>query len=183
MSILIGITGKLNVGKDQLAQYLAAGLSERGYKPEIKKFAGKLKTIAALLTGIPAEKWEDREFKNSRLGLEWDNMTVRSFLQKLGTEAVRDGLYRSAWVNALFADFKDDSCWIISDMRFENELAEILKRGGAALRVTRDLPSVDTHPSETALDGWLMYEVNNNGTLDDLREAAYGVLNRIFYTK
>jgi ABC-type oligopeptide transport system ATPase subunit len=30
---------------------------------EIKKFAGKVKEIASLLTGIPIEKFEDQEFK------------------------------------------------------------------------------------------------------------------------
>lgn len=32
-------------------------------------------------------------------------MTVREFLQKLGTEAIRDGLHTNAWVNALFSDY------------------------------------------------------------------------------
>ena len=36
---------------------------EEQSKWEIKKFAGKLKQIASLLTGIPIEKFEDQEFK------------------------------------------------------------------------------------------------------------------------
>lgn len=172
MSILIGITGKLNVGKDQFAQYLAEEFRDRGYKPEIKKFAGKLKAIASLLTGIPAEKWEDRAFKESSLGPEWDHMSVRSFLQKLGTEAVRDGLYKNAWVNALFADFKEDSCWIVSDMRFPNEMEAIIHHGGICVRVLRETGNTDTHPSETALDGYRMKEIPNDGTLQQLRRFA-----------
>ena len=38
---------------------------------EIKKFAGKLKTIASILTGIPKDKFEDQEFKKTELGPEW----------------------------------------------------------------------------------------------------------------
>jgi len=35
-------------------------------------------------------------------------MTVRDLLQKLGTEALRNGLHENVWVNALFADYKLD---------------------------------------------------------------------------
>ena len=81
------------------------------------------------------------------MGPDWD-MTYREFLQKLGTEAMRDGLHTNVWVNALFADYiphkkeggfqrsvKDTNGipydfeyeveypnWIITDMRFPNEL-------------------------------------------------------------
>jgi hypothetical protein len=37
----------------------------------VKKYAGKLKTIASILTGIPVGKFEDHEFKNSELPKEW----------------------------------------------------------------------------------------------------------------
>lgn len=90
----------------------------------IKKFAGKLKTIASLLTGVPEEKFEDQEFKNSYMSDDWQYlkqmyecdennqdgysmmpMTYREFLQKLGTDAIRKGLHTNTWVNALFADY------------------------------------------------------------------------------
>ncbi len=51
---------------------------------EIKKWAGKLKTIASLLTGIPVEKFEDQEFKKTNLGPEWNVLlwlTTTVFLQ------------------------------------------------------------------------------------------------------
>lgn len=101
---------------------------DNGYSEswQIKKFAGKLKQIASLMTGIPVEKFEDQDFKKTYLGEEWSysvaldrdtvlqehkyweekQMTVREFLQKLGTDAVRDNLHTNAWVNALFADYK-----------------------------------------------------------------------------
>jgi len=94
---------------------------------EIKKWAGKLKTIASLITGIEVEKFEDQEFKKTNLGPEWnitkqyesdapwiaeggesyeEPMTVRDLLQILGTEAMREGLHTNVWVNALMADYK-----------------------------------------------------------------------------
>ena len=94
---------------------------------EIRKFAGKLKDIASHLTGIDIEKFEDQEFKKTLLGPEWGTvqhnplnnipvfgdvqfnslMSVRDFLQKLGTDALRMGLHDNVWVNALMADYKD----------------------------------------------------------------------------
>ena len=80
---------------------------QSGWK--IKKFAGKLKTIASVLTGIPTEKFEDQEFKKTNLGQEWSDhgmpITVRDLLQRLGTDALRRGLHPNTWVNALMADY------------------------------------------------------------------------------
>lgn len=141
--MIIGINGKINSGKDtvgRIIQYLTSEYDTRyvyadwvdrvenyssdPYSPwEIKKFAGKLKTMASLLTGIPVEKFEDQEFKKTYLSEEWNSpynipfsgpdfvehdgrMTVRELLQKLGTEAMRDNLHENVWVNALFADYK-----------------------------------------------------------------------------
>ena len=145
---------------------------------EIKKFAGKLKFIAEILTGIPVEKFEDQEFKKSQLGPEW-GMTVRDFLQKLGTDGLRDGLHSNTWVNALMADYvpiadeayvmEDGSIfdmkempgypvypdWVITDVRFPNEAQAIKNAGGIVIRVDRPgYKPVNPHPSETALDNW-----------------------------
>lgn len=139
---------------------------------EIKKFAAKLKTVASLLTGIPVDKFEDQEFKKTNLPDEWCTlqqsgrnkvflpMTVRELLQKLGTEAMRDGLHTDVWINALFADYKPQGArrykylgslledkhhgllnnpnWIITDMRFPNEMEAVVKKGGITIRVVRD---------------------------------------------
>lgn len=147
---------------------------------EIKKFAGKLKQIASFLTGIPTEKFEDQEFKKTTLGKEWNYlkqvaeneideegnchdyydkrpMTVREFLQRLGTEGLRMGLHENVWVNALFADYKAIPTsvtshtgihswieknapypnWIITDVRFPNEAQAIKERDGVIIRVNR----------------------------------------------
>ena len=128
---------------------------------EQKAFAGKLKTIASMLTGIPVEKFEDQEFKKTNLPEHWNTlqqsgrnkvslpMTVRELLQKLGTEAMRQGLHTNVWVNALFADYKPDCTpkdafnkdlpnWIITDMRFPNEMEAVVERKGITIRVNRD---------------------------------------------
>jgi hypothetical protein len=245
---LIGISGKLGSGKDtvgSIIQYLTseyrdkyeyADWSDRvnnyGSDPHSsfinKKFAGKLKAVGSLLTGIPIEKFEDQEFKKTDLPNEWvyvengyaaRNMTVRDFLQKLGTEAMRNGLHTNVWVNALFADYKPQDApykhlgdlledkhhgvlnnpnWILTDMRFPNELESVVERGGITIRVNRKIKiggedygftHVDVkqavkdgimaaeHPSETALDdAEFKYTIENNGTIQDLVEEVKRIL-------
>lgn len=148
--MIIGLSGYVGVGKDTVGaiiQYLSCKnvgntqvediledyshhewwLEEQS-EWEIKKFAGKLKEIASLLTGISVKKFEDQEFKRKELGKEWtierginalkgplgDNaiynhfnspLTVREFLQRLGTDALRNHLHENIWVNALFANY------------------------------------------------------------------------------
>lgn len=168
---LIGISGRAGSGKDtvgDIIQYLTSEKDDRLSFEEWKKlalnnsywankkFAGKLKTIASLLSGANIEDFEDQEFKKGRMTSDW-GMTYREFLQKLGTEAMRDGLHENVWVNALFADYKGRKTkihqltpvkqdfivdtypkWIITDMRFPNEMEAIEERGGITIRVVRE---------------------------------------------
>jgi len=177
---------------------------------ETKKFAGKLKAMASLLAGVPVEKFEDQEFKKLNMPECWNKlqqsgrskvsmpMTYREFLQKLGTEAMRDGLHTNVWVNALFADYKPSQVrsadsfdletydgkypnWVITDMRFPNELEAVAKREGITIRVVRDngtrAINTDFHPSEIALDDYVVnYEIVNEGTIKDLAEKVQIIL-------
>lgn len=113
-------------------------------------------------------------------GNDHERLTVRSFLQKLGTESVRNGLHHNTWINALFADFTEDSKWIITDVRYPNEYEAIKQRGGVMIRVNRGEQSKDAHISETALDDFKFdYTINNNGSLDELKENVSEVLKAI----
>lgn len=166
MNNLISLSGKASSGKDLVSliiqlidawgdkatvtniydSLLHPSSFTKNSKWENKKFAGKLKEIASLLLGVPVERFEDRHFKESKLGKEWaiwemtsdyevkyfnteDELldyctansfpptdkfnysykkiipTVRQFLQRLGTEALRDGLHTNAWVNATFVNY------------------------------------------------------------------------------
>lgn len=121
--MIIGISGKIGSGKDTVAKIITELEPDKYWS--IRKFAGKLKDVATLLTGIPQSKFEDQEFKKTFLGPEWGTwktnngqapkegdagiakmMTVREFLQKLGTEAMRNGLHDNTWVNALMREYE-----------------------------------------------------------------------------
>lgn len=225
--MIIGLSGYAGTGKDTVAkiiQYInckntgAVTLEEvvnnrehtwwleeqSGW--EIKKFAGPLKKVASILTGIPEEKFEDREFKESYLGPQWDKeiyyehfddivddrYSVREFLQRLGTDAIRQNLHPNAWVNALMAEYRPysargssyeevESKWVISDVRFYNEAQAIIDRGGVVIRIDRPgfIP-INNHPSEIELDGWdFHYRILNASDLVSLKATVEVVLNKI----
>jgi hypothetical protein len=189
---------------------------------EIKKWAGKLKYIASIITGIPVEKFEDQEFKKTNLGPEWnitkqyesdapwiaeggesyeEPMTVRDLLQILGTEAMRDGLHKNVWVNALMADYKihpehfNDIAngretgdgypnWIITDTRFPNEAQAIKDKGGMVIKVDRPgVGPVNGHPSEDALKDYNFdYVIHNDGSINDLDNKVIEFINNYIFT-
>jgi hypothetical protein len=202
--MIIGISGYSGSGKDLVGTIIQEISLNKWH---IKKWAGKLKTIASILTGIPVENFEDQEFKKTLLGPEWGTvkdiplngvpvfadiqfnslMTVRDFLQKLGTEAIRDSLHENTWVNATMVDYtpvqvqwadgplggyKDGPMpnWIITDTRFPNEAEAIKKAGGIVIRINRPgVQPINPHPSETSLDDWNFDAViNNDGDVADI---------------
>lgn len=202
---LIGISGKIGAGKDTVGIIIRQlGFTNNGGTWENMKFAGKLKIIASLLTGIPIKKFEDQEFKKTILGSEWgrptkqnplnaiepfkditfvEMMSVRDLLQKLGTEAMRNGLHENVWVNALFADYTEDKQWVITDVRFPNEFKAIKEKGGIVIRVNRPghgnsmKELAEAHPSETALDGHEFdYVIENNSNLEQLISKVREIL-------
>lgn len=71
--------------------------------------------------------------------------------------------------------------WIITDMRFPNEIEDIRSRGGITIRVNRyDITGqgkLNPHSSETALDDAKFdYEIINDGTIEDLIKKVKKVL-------
>jgi len=139
--------------------------------------------------------------------------TPRLLLQQMGTECGRNIIHPNVWVNALMADYRiegqidkgktysgsDYPNWIITDMRFPNEMNAI-RNHGITIRINREIKinfSDDTvtaaaislnalakinqtgiyHPSETALDNAEFdYVIDNNGTLEKLIEKVKQIL-------
>jgi hypothetical protein len=189
---IIGINGRINHGKDEVAkiiQYLTFINSKKELNNyctynyfknssltmisnwQVKKMAYKLKQIASILLNVPVAKFEDRDFKDVQLPVEWDYMTVRTFLQKLGTEVMREGLHQNTWANAFWSDFdRDNDHWLITDIRFPNEYESVKDRNGIVIKVVRDIEiPKHEHESETALDSYRFdYVINNNKDINHL---------------
>lgn len=153
----------------------------------------------------------DKEFKNNN-NAYIEKLTPRELLQIIGTDCIRGKVHPNAWVNALFADYKYEihrsevptraagfidqhvyPNWIITDMRFPNELEAVKRRGGITIRVNRPYDSLNqnslfslqkqqetnNHPSETALDNAEFdYIIENNSTIEDLIHTVSLILKR-----
>lgn len=126
-------------------------------------------------------------------------ITVRQFLQWLGTEAGRNSIHPEIWVNSLFVDYRcsyennpwydnksvyevseEDELanppmpprWIITDLRFRNEYNAIKNRNGVCLKVIRG-ESTSSHISELDLNGVRFdWTIHNNGTIKDLEKKV-----------
>lgn len=136
---------------------------------EHKKFATKVKEVAAVLLDAKVSEFEEESFKKSALPTELQSgevKTVRQFLQHIGNS------FRTYnpdfWVNALFSDYNEWEEWVISDVRFPNEALKIRELGGIVLRVDGNHRE-DEDVSENALDGFTFDGViDNSGDFDFL---------------
>lgn len=156
-------------------------LGYEGYKN--KKFADTIKDTLCLWLGCTRKDLENREFKETPLGKEWwrydfESATIvkptpRLLLQLLGTECGRNIIHPDIWVNTLMNRYTPDNKWIISDVRFPNEVKAIKDKGGVVVRIHR--PSILTngqelHESETALDNYNNFDHTfiNDGSIENL---------------
>ena len=178
--MIISITGKIGSGKDTIARMIQEYTKDSW---EVRKFAGKLKQIASILTGVSQHLFEDQEFKKLDMSGNW-GMTYREFLQKLGTDALRDNLHKEVWINALFSEQRDrNSNWIITDTRFPNEYDACKKHDAVMIKVVRPGSYTGNHASEISLDhisdsGW-DFIIINDGTLEDLQIKVSHIMIQI----
>lgn len=153
---------------------------------------------------VEAEKFHSEVWDDTGTHIKSSVLTPRKILQLLGTEAGRNIIHPNIWVNALMSEYKRPSYWedryydevnkkgfsgreevwgdlpnwVISDMRFPNELEAVKKRKGITIRVNRpSVKSEDEHESETALDNATFdHVIVNDGTIEDLTEKVKQIL-------
>lgn len=190
MTTIIGLTGFARSGKDTVGQIL---VDQHGF--ERRAFADKLRAVA-----LGADPYVEVEHGFARLssvvngdewtcGVGWDRAKtdypdVRRFLQRLGTEGVRDNLGSMTWIDAAMVGLRlhgvarrqSKLAVVFTDVRFPNEVAAIQGLGGQVWRVVR--PGVEppnAHASEQVLDG-IDKTLLNNGNLLYLSELVTIVL-------
>lgn len=169
--MIIGITGKKGSGKSTAAEFLVP----LGYKHH--GFADLLKDATCTLFGITREYLEN--VKNNGL-IELYNpsdegevtVTVRKFLQRMGTEVGREMFGEDFWVDQFYRRHSQFHRIVISDVRFNNEARAILNRGGRIVEIQRPgLDDSDAHASEQGIDkNYIDMFIMNAGSLATLRE-------------
>jgi hypothetical protein len=187
---IIALSGFARSGKDEAAKVL---VEEFGFTQVA--FADKLREVLYALNpmvGVEGEPYEggldyigvqdviDKYgwggYKETEYGRE-----IRRLLQRLGTEAGRQTLWDSIWIDAALTGLAPDARVCIGDCRFKNEAEAVRERGGKIVRVTRHgVGPANDHISEHALDDFdFDHYLNNNGSLDDYRRSVARFANEI----
>lgn len=160
--------------------------------------------MAGTLIPYPDNRAEELMKNNSKKlkYVKLIKLTPRKLLQLIGTECGREIIHPNIWISALMSEYKLDTPkrqstilpnWIITDVRFPNELKAIEDRGGVVIRVNRNprpynniegkeinKTYTDTHESETALDNHeFSFTIGNDGTIEDLISKVRFILETI----
>jgi hypothetical protein len=173
---IIGISGKKEHGKDTVANII---LNTIPGKFKTLSFARPIKESLSISMNIPIEYFDDRDKKEVILE-EW-GQTPRQLAQWYGTDVFRNQIDPDIWIknmefriNAFYNDKKNqDKVIVITDARFDNELELIWRLGGkvwnvdASERVKRI--NKDTHISENGITLKPDIYIDNNGTMNDLK--------------
>lgn len=133
-------------------------------------------TLKALYVKDVIDEYGWNGYKESPYGTE-----IRRLLQRLGTEAGRQTLWDSIWIDAALTGLGDDAKVVVSDARFFNEFDAVRERGGRIWRIERPgVGPANDHPSETEAVSYPNFELtlNNDGTLDQWRTLV-GMTYRI----
>ena len=185
---LVGLTGYAGSGKDTFAKSLRlrGGYERVGFADAVKEMALVLDPY--ILVGSKIGKGYDFVLLSDIVRqVGWDEAKkigdVRVYLQKLGTEAVRDIINKDAWVMAAQAKIwpliTEGTNVVVTDVRFQNEADLIRSWGGKVFRVTRPgFEPVNDHISDTGVDTIAVDGVvSNSGSIDDLGAEAVRVIN------
>lgn len=165
---------------------------------KLYSFADSLKWICTELFNIPYEcVWGTNNQKNKiQNHLLWENMpgieitnsyilnkngpmTSREFMQYFGTNVMRK-IYEPIWINSCINKIKKEGpeLAIIADVRFANEIKELKRAGGIALRLTRNIFN-DNHECESALDADNFDWTNFDHIIDNKEMSIDALCNHV----
>lgn len=195
--LLIGCTKEQLESQEFKSSPLGNEWIRYGYADGFKHiYKGDIKITQMINKECSKEKYEEEYRVNWQTAYKHE-FTPRELMQFIGTDLFRDKLLNNIWVNALFADYKplvsyqgiimnlsnntiqesdyklesEFPNWIITDMRFPNEVEAIKKRNGIVIRINRNnIDNSSTRESETALDNYQGFDwtLDNCGNIEDL---------------
>lgn len=170
------IAGKARNGKDTLAEFILEEYAKRNKATLNLAFGSYIKMYAQKITD-----WDGNE-----------ETKPREFLQYLGTDIIRNTIDDLFFVNRICEDIKVYSYFfdtlVISDVRFikELEIPTAMFENVIKIKIKRKNTSELTkkqqnHQSEIDLDNYTDYDyvINNDGTLEDLKEKTKKIIEVI----
>ena len=205
--MIIGLLGFINSGKGTVGDILS---KDYGFVKE--SFAKPVKDATAAIFGwdrelLEGETLASRTFREKEDAF-WSekfnkSFTPRKALQLMGTEVGRDVFHPNLWVDALEKRLDKNKDYVITDVRFPNEMKMIQGVGGKIIRVKRGpepewyedahwencgvsgLPKQilknypDVHYSEWAWIGFPIDKViENDSDLSSLKEKVDNYINQ-----
>lgn len=177
MTMIIGLGHRKGVGKETLARIL---VEEHGFVR--LAFADALKEVLTAMSPYLDPALADAIAK---LGIEEAKRSpapVRDALNMLGN-TMRAHVSPEVWVLAVTRriDASAGGRFVISDVRYQNEVRAIRDRGGRVFRVDRQCAAVSYDDSDDALEGFDQWDgvVDNGGSIDDLAAQAAALVDTI----
>jgi hypothetical protein len=170
---IIGICGKMGSGKTTAANLVVKMLGEGWQRAA---FADRLKQIVAVFGGVSLSTLYTDSGKGAFCKLV--NRTYGQLLQDVGL-LFREKFNPNVWIEACLDNpLLGGYCLVVEDVRFENELEEIHKRGGLVIKIVRTKSPIGAstiagrdpnHPSETTVDKMNCdWTIQNDGSLMEL---------------
>jgi hypothetical protein len=166
---LIFLTGKKRAGKDEIARYLTnkynfKRLAFADHPKEIVEFC-----IKALNPNIDYKYYTELEKSKKVPKL---NKSYRELVRGVG-ETFKDIFTPNIWVETVKQQFDRYDKIVVSDLRFEVELNDILSLNPTIWKIenNRLIEDNDSHLSEKGIDNkYVTHIIQNNGTFEELYE-------------
>lgn len=182
--MIVGLSGYARSGKDEAAKVLVEnhGFTRIAFADKLRDF---LYALNPLINPTPERYFTNPKqpvrlrdvIGDDRIGWEGYKETIysdeiRGLLQRLGTEAGREVLWDSIWIDAAFHGLNPAGNYVVTDCRFPNEAEAVRSRNGAVVRITRSgVGPANGHASETSLDDYEFdYRIDNSGTLEEYHQ-------------
>lgn len=180
---MIAISGPKGSGKDTVGQMI------KEYVPQSKTiaYADPIKKVIQHLFDLDPESNEQYDlFKRSYVGY-----TLSGYISNNveGRHLVREiGMLMRSYNENQFTDYVEEQIkrdpnklWIVTDMRFNNELISLQKLGAILIKVSRPGYNYDGHVTETGFsDDVFDYNILNTGTTETLSLSVASVVDDIF---
>jgi len=199
--MLIGLIGEKRVGKDTVANLIKEFDNE--YK--CMALADPIKDVARIMFNFSEKQLYEAE--KDVIDAKW-NIKPRDFFEQFGTDIMQFDIYkylpalesivpqRKFWVMSLLSKIKENDKIIITDIRGQHELEEILKFNPNAIfiRIIRPLYSNSTCNSTSQStntmhitqlepnqirDEFITKTIINNVSIDELRGKVKNIFDAI----
>lgn len=174
----IFLCGKRGVGKDTLADFLEQKVQESGGSVVRVAFADPIRKLTMDMLSLKTKEQYDTFKRDSHLcyinhipvrisGREFIRalgMGTRDFNENFYVDYVKDSYYK-------FLNDKTKTLFVVTDLRFENELDFALTNNGIIVKIDRESGQADSHISDKGIsDSVCSAILKNGGTIESLYE-------------